>query len=256
MHNLGVFPFGTKVHKVVQIDTRPKKVFVLGVYASAVHATLKDSNGKVLIRALAVASEPYIFWKGEDAETIIKQIDIPAEFGTLQEADNKFNGPSGRALDECFLFPIGLSRNDCWLCDLVPFSMINSSQKNAIHRNLELFDNYKIEKGTQLEATPTNRKIDKLRVQEILLEIINSQADYLITLGNEPIEYFLRTFDKSFPKLDLSDKYGVVQNIKLNDQHIKWLPLVHPRQAARLGNSSEEWFKKHQTWINEEKVKL
>lgn len=32
------YPFGEEVHKVVQQDRSPKKVFVLGVYASAVHA--------------------------------------------------------------------------------------------------------------------------------------------------------------------------------------------------------------------------
>ena len=32
------FPFGETVHPLVQQDRGPKKVFVLGVYASAVHA--------------------------------------------------------------------------------------------------------------------------------------------------------------------------------------------------------------------------
>lgn len=33
-----VFPFGSQLKKVEQADKSPKKVFVLGVYASAVHA--------------------------------------------------------------------------------------------------------------------------------------------------------------------------------------------------------------------------
>ena len=32
------YPFGEVVHRLVQQDRTPKKVFVLGVYASAVHA--------------------------------------------------------------------------------------------------------------------------------------------------------------------------------------------------------------------------
>ena len=61
------FPFGQEVKVLKQTDTTPKKVFVLGVYASAVHAkwSLED---KVVVNALAVASEPYIFWRGEGAE--------------------------------------------------------------------------------------------------------------------------------------------------------------------------------------------
>lgn len=32
------YPFGEEVHCLAQQDRTPKKVFVLGVYASAVHA--------------------------------------------------------------------------------------------------------------------------------------------------------------------------------------------------------------------------
>ena len=39
-----LFPFGQKLHPLVQEDTSPKKVFVLGVYASAVHASKKCQN--------------------------------------------------------------------------------------------------------------------------------------------------------------------------------------------------------------------
>jgi len=35
------YPFGETVHPLVQQDRTPKKVFVLGVYASAVHARWK-----------------------------------------------------------------------------------------------------------------------------------------------------------------------------------------------------------------------
>ena len=45
------YPFGETVHPLVQQDRTPKKVFVLGVYASAVHARWKpafrsDQDGK------------------------------------------------------------------------------------------------------------------------------------------------------------------------------------------------------------------
>ena len=53
------YPFGETVHPLVQQDRTPKKVFVLGVYASAVHARWKQGN-KIICQALAVASEPRI----------------------------------------------------------------------------------------------------------------------------------------------------------------------------------------------------
>jgi hypothetical protein len=42
---------------------------------------------------LAVASEPYIFWKGDGADKIISDIPIPKELGHLEPADPMFNGP-------------------------------------------------------------------------------------------------------------------------------------------------------------------
>ncbi|MCK3683992.1 hypothetical protein [Maribellus sp. YY47] len=69
-----VFSFGFSLQKVNQQDTTPKKVFVLGVYASAVHAKWIDAAGKVKVNALAVTSEPEIFWKGEGAQQIIDEI--------------------------------------------------------------------------------------------------------------------------------------------------------------------------------------
>jgi len=53
-----VYPFGSTLKKVEQQDKSPKKVFVLGVYASAVHAKWIGADGKLKVTALAVASEP------------------------------------------------------------------------------------------------------------------------------------------------------------------------------------------------------
>src|SRR5688572_19937487 len=98
-----VFPFGQPLRTVEQTDRSPKKLFVLGVYASAVHARWIGADGKDIVKALAVASEPYIFWRGEEPAKNIDQIKIPAEVGKLVPAAPKFNGPSGLALDQFIL---------------------------------------------------------------------------------------------------------------------------------------------------------
>ncbi len=74
------FPFGQKLVPLRQEGKSPKKVFVLGVYASAGHARCKKS-GKVICQALAVASEPRIFWDGniEEAKRIIDAVNIPVD---------------------------------------------------------------------------------------------------------------------------------------------------------------------------------
>src|SRR5690554_7365256 len=96
----GIFPFGKPLYKVEQTDRQHKDIFVLGVYSSAVHAKWLDNNNHVVVQALAVASEPYIFWHGDGAEDIIADIDIPKELGRLVPANLNLNGPSGKALDE------------------------------------------------------------------------------------------------------------------------------------------------------------
>ena len=83
------------------------------------------------MKALTVASEPYIFWRGDNAEEIINQIEIPASLGKLVPADEQYNGPSGKVLDELIIEPMGLSRSDVWLCDLVPHQLRKPKPKKS-----------------------------------------------------------------------------------------------------------------------------
>ena len=130
--SVGTFPFGQPVRRVVQEDRGPKRLFVLGAYASAVHARWVGIDGKTIVMALGVASEPCIFWRGDSAAEIIGKIDVPTEVGRLVPAAPRLNGPSGRSLDDHFLGPLGASREDAWLCDLVPHSCMNPSQRDAV----------------------------------------------------------------------------------------------------------------------------
>ncbi len=101
--SIGSFSSGQPIRIVTQKDRTPKRVFVLGVYASAVHARWIGQDGKTRIAALAVASEPEIFWTGEGSEQLIATITPPNAIGTLKSAGQNLNGPSGRALDEHIL---------------------------------------------------------------------------------------------------------------------------------------------------------
>ena len=132
------YPFGEVVHPLVQVDRSPKKVFVLGVYASAVHARWRKGN-KVVSAAIAVASEPRIFWNGnpEEATEIISKIHIPKEMGTLEPAGSHLNGPSAKVLDNHILAPLGFTREDAWLCDLLPETRLNPNQIKVINNEYE-----------------------------------------------------------------------------------------------------------------------
>jgi uracil-DNA glycosylase len=248
------FPFGKQLKKVQQKDRTPKKVFVLGVYASAVHAKWTDINGKQLVSAFAVASEPDIFWTGDNAEQIVSSINLPEQLGKLTVPTNKnLNGPSGRALDKLFLKPLNLDRKSTWLCDLLPESRVNEKQRVAIdkHYSADLIEKYNL----PLPTVPNFDKAElnsELRRKEILEELEESQADTLILLGDLPIYWFLRFYNKEYSKLsqfgDTNETYGGVHATQINNKTYKVIPLCHPRQADRLGSSNEKWGQLHYNW--------
>ena len=252
-----IFPFGQQLRTVAQTDRTPKSVFILGVYASAVHACWTDKRGNVLVKALAVASEPETFWTGEEAtvtpEEIIASIDVPERAGTLGPAAPFYNGATGRVLDSHILAPLSLTRSDVWLCDCVPHSCANNAQRKALKR--EYFGRI-VECGLPVPTVPTVPElIGEERRNEILAEFTESGAERMILLGEQPINWFLRHVVDSWEWYDLDDLveangYGHVVSRQIAGRAVDILPLAHPRQIAQLGPSSEKWFQRHEEWMH------
>ena len=248
----GTFPFGQPIQRVKQDDRSPKRVFVLGVYASAVHARWSSNEGKQLVRALAVASEPYIFWRGEDADQIISRIKVPGKAGRLKPAGGQLNGPSGRSLDQHYLKPLGLSREDAWLCDLVPHSCKNPGQDRAVTMH---YSPLVAKMGLPpVEWPKVPARLDDARAAEIAAELDESNAEIVITLGDQPLRWFTSTYG-SHNWLrqygETPDAYGRLHAIEMEGRSRLLLPLVHPRQAARLGAHSKIWANVHSVWVND-----
>lgn len=248
------YPFGEVVHPLVQVDRSPKKVFVLGVYASAVHARWRKGN-KVICAALAVASEPRIFWNGnpEEATEIISRIHIPEEMGTLEPAGSHLNGPSAKVLDNNILAPLGFTRDDAWLCDLLPETRLNRSQQHVIN------EKYRLEAkkfGLNEVNIPPRPSVfcDKARSIEIVSELEESQTTTLILLGDIPIRQFInQVADVKYKNLqEYVELYGYGKStpITIDGKGYKVLPLAHPRQIGALGYHSTKWHKLHQDWEN------
>ena len=230
------FPFGQIVRPLVQQDRTPKKVFVLGVYASAVHARWKK-DGKTICPAMAVASEPRIFWDGnvDEAKEIISKIAIPKEVGTLEPAGSHLNGPSAKVLDEHILGTLGYTRKDAWLCDLLPLIELYGLNKVTIPERPTVF-------------------CDAKRCEEILVELKESLAELLVLLGDIPIAQFLNEV-ADVPYTSLQEYvdlygYGTATDVTIDNRKIKVLPLAHPRQIGALGAHSEKWNRLHQEWEN------
>ncbi len=246
------FPFGQELYPLVQEDKSPKKVFVLGVYASAVHARWKK-DGKVICQALAVASEPRIFWDGnpEEAKSIIDRVEIPAELGTLEPASRQLNGPSAKVLDENILAPLGFTREDAWLCDCLPETRINSSQAKVLREKYNpLIEEYGLNPVT-IPARPS-LFCDKKRSEEITEELMQSEAELLVLLGDIPISQYLNQVT-NVPYSTLGEfvalyGYGNPTETDICGKTIKVLPLAHPRQIGALGAHSERWNLAHSEW--------
>ena len=246
------YPFGEYVRPLAQEDRSPKKVFVLGVYASAVHARWKKGNN-IICQAIAVASEPRIFWDGnpDEAREIISHIHIPEELGTLEPAGSHLNGPSAKVLDEHILAPLGFTRSDAWLCDCLPETRLNPSQAKVIRdRYNPLVEEYELNEVT-IPKRPSSF-CDEKRAEEIVDELMQSQAELLVLLGDIPIEQFLRRVS-NVPYRTLQeyvDRYGYGNSsvATIHKKHIRVLPLAHPRQIGALGAHSEKWHNAHIEW--------
>jgi hypothetical protein len=247
------FPFGQKLKRLGQQDKTPKEIFVLGVYASAVHAKWV-CNKTIMCQALAVASEPYIFWDGniEEAQQIISKIEIPSEIGTLVPANRNLNGPSAKVLDENILKPFGISRNQAWLCDLLPESRINPNQYKVIREKY----NPLIEQHGLSEVTVPLRKgkiCNEDRRREVTKEIKKSKARKLVLLGDIPIQQYLKyVVNIDFSSLsEYTNKWGYGTprpTVIDNDFEIEVIPIAHPRQIGKLGRSNSCWADEHKKW--------
>ena len=243
------FPFGEPIMAVKQkADSYDKKYFILGVYASAVHVQwIKD--GKVIVKALAVASEPEIFWKGDDnyVQEVINRINLDKSYGELKPASRSLNGPSGNCLDERYLNPLKLTRNDVWLCDLLPESRKNPTQEKALkeHYDGKVFIDYNFPPVPEIIA-------DDNRVCEIVQELEQSGASNIILLGDQPIKFFLNKFDTTYKKLadiEAKNMYGKAFPVTINGNHYSVICLAHPRQTGELGQHSPKWKSVHDKWI-------
>jgi hypothetical protein len=204
------------------------------------------------VRALAVASEPYIFWKGDNVKEIINEIGIDKALGELVPAAANLNGPSGNTLDSQYLYPLGYSRIDAWLCDLLPYSLLNINQAKAIE---DEYNTVSAKFNLPVCNIPPLSKKDldnSDRRQEILSELKRSEANTIILLGDLPIKYFLSYYSKYTKLSDFTSKakiYGKNVEINIEGKIYHVFPLVHPRQAGNLGYSSHDLSQAHRSWV-------
>ena len=186
------------------------------------------------------------------AQDIIDRIDIPKEAGKLVAAASNLNGPSGNTLDQAFIDPLGLTRDDCWLCDIYPYSCMNSKQRAAVDREyIPLVESM----GLPVPHMPPEPSSEpgQERRDKILAELQESQAKTVVLLGDMPIKWWLRFCDDRWNALSDfgtdGESYGQLHECAIGGRTYQVLPLVHPRQAGQLGAHSKQWASLHEEWV-------
>jgi hypothetical protein len=176
---------------------------------------------------------------------------VPAAAGHLKPADPKFNGPSGRSLDDDFLGPLGVTRREAWLCDLVPHTCLNPGQLAAIQREYEPRRKACGLPSVHLPDVPRSFANDE-RHAEVLVEIEEANAEVIVLLGDQPIRRFVAHYDKRRRRLldygPDENSYGRLHPVMIHGRSYQLLPLAHPRQVRGLGTHSGDWRRRHQAW--------
>jgi len=250
-----IFPFGSTSKMAEQDDKAPKKVFVLSDYANAIHAEWIDVDGNVKVKALPIASETSFFCSKEDADQIIRSIQIPAELGKLIPVEEHKKLSFIKGFDMQYLFPSGFERKDVWFCHMIPYPLLNPKELNAINSDYDpLVETHNLPKCTIPIFDPSGFNSES-RHKEILAELEQSQADTIILLGDLPIKHFLAhfskytrlaDFEKGFDDLERLVKYGERHKMEIAGKLYDVIPLVHPRELEKVKDNMSR--KNHIYW--------
>jgi hypothetical protein len=271
-----VFPFGRlSTLRPPRRPTGPSRLFVLGVYPSALHvrwtppAWAKSQLGIDSIAALAVDNEPTVFWDGADAT---RHFDLwraavgfrdGDETGNWGHASPAGNGTSGRPVLERVLKPLGVGVAETWFSDVVNRFFVKRGtakkrqQADAISGSYTPFATELALPAAVLPERPRPEELIDLALREhrerIRSEIAEAKAPVVVTLGEEARRVLLALADhaEGSPTMALDRRrlsespksYGAQGGIRIGDIDAAWHALVHP------GQRSEVWKGWHDEWI-------
>ena len=128
---------------------------------------------------------------------------------------------------------------------------MNSGQEKAISKH---YRPLVAEMGSPPVNWPTvpARPADDARKAEVATELRESKAEIVITLGDQPLQWFMSKYGSHTRLREYGnnpDAYRQLHPIETEGRSRLLLPLVHPRQAARLGGHNKIWADLHTTWV-------
>ncbi len=199
MNEAATYPFGLPVNAVHPTATGRRRFFVLGAYPSAFHVRWTPPPRLDLgtVQALAVDDEPEPFWNGTDEAVLLQgwlsRVQAAAECGQFTGA-GPFNGSSGRHLDRQYLTPLGATRDDVWITDVVNRHFVSTGGAAAIASRYGLAADALGLPPARLPARPPAEGLIALAVSKHLDRLVGDLAeaepDHVLTLGNEALTVF------------------------------------------------------------------
>jgi hypothetical protein len=261
MRSVGVFPFGRpNTERPALRSVREARLFVLGVYPSALHVRWRGPKGS-MIEALAVDAEPTVFWTGssdEDARARLLEgwrdaVGFDADDGAVSWA--QLNGSSGKTLEQQVLVPLDIAWEHLWATDCFPWFLIKSGPKDQGARILDTYDPFALNGARRDIACLLPRPrhiatlIDADRRRQIRREIAESRAAWVMTLGQEAADVLAMAVDVDeqpggLPLRAGDPEYGTPGRIRASGHRGRWLALAHPG-ATRQG----AWANRHAPFI-------
>lgn len=193
-----------------------------------------------------MADEPEPFWDGTGHQAVLQRVAqrVPPQAGSLRDAGDH-NGRAGRTLNDHFLSPLGLVRDDIWVADIQNYYLASDGQVQRVKKSYAPFAESGVVPPAELIPRASRPSINDLaddRSPSLRDEWEEASPEWLITLGDEPVKVLGLT--------DLRDtEYGQPRTATVMGREVYHLALVHTRQAGRHGSYSQEWHDRHHEWL-------
>lgn len=223
----GRLPNGTPIHRTEPGGTTPSPVAILGVYPAATRVAVQLVGATRMNLPQAVERHSF-------------------------EPDSA----SGRHLDEHYLAPLDLGREQVFTLDMLPYFMANTAKSNgrSMWTNIQTFERVEDVKLGIVPRPKTNQLLEACRSMpgnmERLREYLSKcQPGLLITLGNEAAA-FVRGFTKAKQAQPLLYSEAVVLPVVGLDLLV--VHLTHPGNLMRGRSRNSTWWQTHQQWCSTE----
>jgi uracil-DNA glycosylase len=227
-------------------------VFVLGAYPSALHITWTsppDGSGKrVRINALPVDNEPVPFWDGSNEGGLVdawRGHRFDNGWGVAEPAGPRNNGSSGRSLDDHYLEPLGLTRDEAWITDCLDTYRMSTGVERALSERFTPIVT-DVDLQPSLGGHPGDRAIVsealELHRDRLHEELRTAAPEVVITLGNAARRVFASVTDTPLDSRVLTvDGYGTAIRTSTG---ARWFAVAHPGTLSKL----ESWRTAHEHW--------